>query len=213
MNAYMRKFGFGEKTGIDMDGEKAGIYPSSEWKLKTRKQAWFPGESLIAGIGQGYVQVTPLQMARAVAILANKGRAVEPRVLDHMKAPPDTENPFPLQNGGDITIPPANWRTVVDAMVDVVHSPRGTAKGIAGGLTYHIAGKTGTAQVFSMRQGQDYKHMRVGAMLKDHAWFVAFAPAEAPLIAIAVIAENGGHGGAVAAPIAKAVIQYFMNGH
>jgi penicillin-binding protein 2 len=213
MNHYMRKFGFGEKTGIDMDGEKAGIYPSSEWKLNTRKQAWFPGESLIAGIGQGYVQVTPLQMARAIAILANKGKAVEPRVVDHMNAPPGTEDPFPLPESDNIQIPPANWRTVVDAMVDVVHSPRGTAKGIAAGLTYHIAGKTGTAQVFSMRQGQEYKHMRVKALLKDHAWFVAFAPAEAPRIAIAVIAENGGHGGTVAAPIAKAVIQHYLKGH
>jgi penicillin-binding protein 2 len=118
-----------------------------------------------------------------------------------------------LPESDNIQIPPANWRTVVDAMVDVVHSPRGTAKGIAAGLTYHVAGKTGTAQVFSMRQGQEYKRMRVKAQLKDHAWFVAFAPAEAPRIAIAVIAENGGHGGTIAAPIAKAVIQHYLKGH
>lgn len=213
MNHFMRKFGFGEKTGIDMDGEKAGIYPSTEWKLETRKSAWFAGESLIAGIGQGYVQVTPLQMARATAILANKGRVVLPRVVDRIKGPPETENPFPLPELRSIGIPPSNWRTVVDAMIDVVHSSRGTAKGIAGGLTYHIAGKTGTAQVFSVGQGQSYKSMRVKAKLKDHAWFIAFAPAEAPRIAIAVIAENGGHGGAVAAPIAKAVIQQYLQGH
>ncbi len=213
MNQYLRKFGFGEKTGIDMDGEKAGIYPSSEWKFKTRKSAWFPGESLIAGIGQGFVQTTPLQMARATAILANKGRVIVPRVVGHMKAPPDTENPFPIEKSETITIPPASWRAVVDAMVDVVHSARGTAKGIAGGLTYHIAGKTGTAQVFSVGQGQSYKSMRVKAQLKDHAWFIAFAPAEAPRIAIAVIVENGGHGGTIAAPIAKAVIQHYLKGH
>ena len=212
MNHYMRRFGFGEKTGIDIDGEKAGIYPSSEWKLKTRKQAWFPGETLIAGIGQGYVQATPLQMARAMAILANKGKVVEPRVVDHMQVPADTEEPFPLHKSEDIPIPPGDWRAVVDAMIDVVHSPRGTAKGIAGGLTYHIAGKTGTAQVFSVRQDQVYKRMKVTAKLKDHAWFVAFAPAESPRIAIAVIAENGGHGGSVAAPMAKAVIQQYLKG-
>ena len=97
-------------------------------------------------------------------------------------------------------------------MIDVVHSPRGTAKGIAGGLTYHIAGKTGTAQVFSVRQDQVYKRMKVTAKLKDHAWFVAFAPAESPRIAIAVIAENGGHGGSIAAPMAKAVIQQYLKG-
>jgi penicillin-binding protein 2 len=213
MNEYMRKFGFGEKTGIDMDGEKAGIYPSTEWKQRTRKQLWFPGESLIAGIGQGYVQVTPIQMARAVAILANKGRVVVPRVLDHMKAPPDTENPFPLSETTDIRINPGHWRAVVDAMIDVVHSQRGTAKGIAPGLLYHIAGKTGTAQVFTVRQDQNYKSMKIKANMKDHAWFIAFAPAEAPRIAIVVIAENGGHGGSVAAPIARAVIQQYLKAH
>jgi penicillin-binding protein 2 len=210
MDEYMRQFGFGEKSGIDMDGEKAGIYPSTAWKMRTRKQQWFPGESLIAGIGQGYVQVTPIQLARAVAILANKGRVIEPRVVQYMKAAPDTENPFPLHPARTIPIPPNHWRTVVDAMIDVIHSQRGTAKGIAPGLTYHIAGKTGTAQVFTVRQDQNYKSMRVKDKLKDHAWFIAFAPAEAPRIAIAVIAENGGHGGSVAAPIAKAVIQQYL---
>jgi penicillin-binding protein 2 len=213
MNEYLRKFGLGEKTGIDMDGEKAGLYPSTEWKLRTRKQQWFPGEALIAGIGQGYVQVTPMQMARAIAILANKGRVVEPRVVDQAKAPPEAENPFPVREAEDIRINPAHWRAVVDAMIDVVHSQRGTAKGIAPGLAYHIAGKTGTAQVFTVRQDQSYKSMRVKAKLKDHAWFVAFAPAEAPRIAVAVIAENGGHGGTVAAPIARAVIQQYLKGH
>ena len=129
-----------------------------------------------------------------------------------MKAASDIEDPFPLGSHEPIGIPPANWKVVVDAMVDVVHSPRGTARGIAGGLTYHIAGKTGTAQVFSLHEGQDYKRMRVQSKLKDHAWFIAFAPAEAPRIAIAVLAENGGHGGSVAAPIAKTVIQQFLNG-
>jgi len=210
MNEYLRQFGFGDKTGIDLDGEKAGIYPSTEWKQRTRKQAWFPGETLISGIGQGYVQVTPVQIARAVAILANKGKPVEPRVVERMDAPPDTENPFPLPERENIPIPPGHWRAVVDAMIDVVHSQRGTAKGIAPGLTYQIAGKTGTAQVFSVRQDQNYKSMKVKATLKDHAWFIAFAPADNPRIAIAVIAENGGHGGSVAAPIAKAVIQQYL---
>lgn len=210
MNDYMRQFGFGEKTGVDLDGEKAGIYPSQEWKQRTRKQPWFPGEALIAGIGQGYVQVTPIQIARAVAILANKGKMVEPRVVSRMDAPAYAENPFPIPKHKDVHIAPQHWRAVVDAMIDVVHSQRGTAKGIAPGLTYHIAGKTGTAQVFTVRQDQNYKSMRIKANMKDHAWFVAFAPAEAPRIAIAVIAENGGHGGSVAAPIARMVIQQYM---
>ncbi|MDD5033253.1 MAG: penicillin-binding protein 2 [Methylococcaceae bacterium] len=212
MNEYLGQFGFGAKTGIDLDAEKAGIYPSQEWKRKARKQIWFPGETLIAGIGQGYVQVTPLQLARAVAILASKGKVVEPRVVDHIKTPIPVENPYPLSESGQIPITPDNWQAVVDAMIDVVHSQRGTAKGIAPGLTYHIAGKTGTAQVFTVRQDQDYKRMKVQDKLKDHAWFIAFAPAEDPRIAIAVIAENGGHGGSVAAPIAKAVIQQYLKG-
>lgn len=213
MNNFMRQFGLGEKTGIDLDGEKAGIYPSAAWKMKNRKQIWFPGETLIAGIGQGYVQATPLQMARATAILANGGKVIEPRVVDHISGSANSETPFPPGEPRNIPFSAANWRAVVEAMVDVVHSQRGTAKGIASGLTYHIAGKTGTAQVFSVRQNQDYKHMRVKSTLKDHAWFVAFAPAEAPRIAIAVIAENGGHGGSVAAPIAKAVIQDYLKDH
>jgi len=133
-------------------------------------------------------------------------------VVNHMKAPPDTENLFPLREGENININPGHWHAVVDAMIDVVHSQRGTAKGIAPGLTYHIAGKTGTAQVFTVRQDQNYKSMRVKANLKDHAWFIAFAPAEAPRIAVVVIAENGGHGGTVAAPIAKAIIQQYLKG-
>jgi penicillin-binding protein 2 len=213
MNEFMRRFGFGKKTEIDLDGEKAGIYPSSEWKRKARKQAWFPGETLIAGIGQGYVQVTPLQLARAVAILANQGKLIEPRVVEYIKSPIEVENPYPDGQGERLNFSPSNWRIVVDAMIDVVHSQRGTAKGIAPGLSYLVAGKTGTAQVFTVRQDQDYKRMKVKDKLKDHAWFVAFAPADDPRIAIAVIAENGGHGGSVAAPIAKAVMQQYLKGN
>ena len=212
MHDYLQQFGFGEKSGVDLDGEKSGLYPSQEWKRKKRKQVWFPGETLIAGIGQGYVQATPMQLARATAILANKGRLIEPRVVESLKASTEIENPHPTRKPGVIPIGPANWRTVVDAMIDVIHSPRGTAKGIAPGLSYQIAGKTGTAQVFSVGQNQEYKHMRVKDELKDHAWFVAFAPADNPSIAIAVIAENGGHGGSVAAPIARAVIEQYLRG-
>ncbi|HUL13499.1 MAG TPA: penicillin-binding protein 2 [Methylococcaceae bacterium] len=212
MHDYLRQFGFGEKSGVDLDGEKSGLYPSQEWKRKHRKQTWYPGETLIAGIGQGYVQATPIQLARATAILANRGKIIEPRVVESMKAPNDVENPHPVRESGTVRIDPANWKTVVDAMVDVVHSPQGTAKGIAPGLPYLVAGKTGTAQVFTVRQDQEYKKMRVQDTLKDHAWFIAFAPADNPRIAIAVIAENGGHGGSVAAPIARAVMEQYLKG-
>jgi penicillin-binding protein 2 len=213
LQEFMEKFGFGKRTGIDLDGEKGGLFPSREWKRKKRKQGqWFPGETLIAGIGQGYVQATPLQLARAVAILANRGYNVEPRLVDTIKTASEVENPYP-RTGRQILEPiaPKRWRTIVDAMIDVVHGQRGTAKGIAPGLRYQIAGKTGTAQVFTVGQGQDYKKMNIKKSMRDHAWFVAFAPAEDPRIAVAVIAENGGHGGSVAAPIARAVMDKYLN--
>jgi penicillin-binding protein 2 len=211
LQSYMEKFGFGKRTGIDLDGEKAGLFPSQAWKRKKRKTVWFPGETLIAGIGQGYVQTTPLQMARAVAMLANRGRNVEPRLVDALKAPYEVENPYPRKGEEPVgMIEPKRWNTIVDAMIDVVHSQRGTAKGIAPGLRYQVAGKTGTAQVFTVGQGQDYKKMNITKAMRDHAWFVAFAPAEDPRIAVAVIAEHGGHGGSVAAPIARAVMDEYL---
>ncbi|QSA96136.1 penicillin-binding protein 2 [Methylococcus sp. EFPC2] len=213
MHDFMQRFGFGRETGVDLDGEKPGLYPSPEWKRKYRKQPWFAGETVIAGIGQGYVSVTPMQLARAVASLANQGRLVTPRLVAKMDAPPGVENPHPPVKGENLHISPNNWHTVVDAMTDVVHSQRGTAKLIAPGLAYRVAGKTGTAQVFSVRQDQDYKRMRVKDKLKDHAWFIAFAPAEAPRIAVVALAENGSHGGSVAAPIARKLMDYYLNGH
>lgn len=211
LQEYMEKFGFGKRTGIDLDGEKAGLFPSQSWKQKKRKAPWFPGETLIAGIGQGYVQVTPLQLARAVAMLANHGNNVEPRVVDLIKVPYEVENPYPRGGGEPLgPIDPKRWRTVVDAMIDVVHGARGTAKGIAPGLAYRVAGKTGTAQVFTVGQGQDYKRMNITKSMRDHAWFIAFAPADAPRIAVAVLAEHGGHGGSVAAPIARAIMDEYL---
>ncbi|QFY41486.1 penicillin-binding protein 2 [Candidatus Methylospira mobilis] len=209
---YLTRFGFGQKSGIDLDSEKAALLPSQEWKRKKRKQPWFAGETVITGIGQGYFQATPLQIARAVAILANKGKVITPRVVAGIKTPLVYDPPFPLPRQEIIPISEANWRTVVSAMIDVIHSSRGTAKSIAHGLDYQIAGKTGTAQVFTVQQNQNYKSMHVTEKLKDHAWFVAFAPADNPQIAIAVIAENGGHGGSVAAPIARLVFDAYLHG-
>jgi penicillin-binding protein 2 len=211
LQEYIQHFGFGKRTGIDLDGEKSGLFPSREWKRKKRKQVWYPGETLIAGIGQGYVQTTPLQLARAVAILANQGRNVEPRLVESIKAAYEVENPFPKPPPEIAVSMNANHRrTVIDAMIDVVHSQRGTAKGIAPGLSFQVAGKTGTAQVFTVGQKQNYKELKVEKKLRDHALFIAFAPADNPRIAIAVLAENGGHGGSVAAPIARAVITQYL---
>ena len=202
------RFGLGQLTGLDIAGEKSGLYPSEDWKRKSRKSEWVMGDTVIAGIGQGFVTATPLQMARATAILANKGQNVEPRLVSRIKAGWEVENPFPRQGSPGRPLDEGQWQTVVEAMVDVIQ--QGTARRIAPGLGYRMAGKTGTAQVFTVAQGKSYKSMHITQSMRDHAWFIAFAPAEAPRIAVAVIAENAGHGGTVAAPIARKVIDHYL---
>lgn len=211
LHDFMSEFGFGDKTGIDLEGETSGLFPSREWKERRRKQPWMGGETVITGIGQGYVQTSPLQLARAVAIMANRGLIVTPRLADTIRGGVAQEKPpGDLESSRILEASPEHWKIITDAMVDVVHSGRGTATRISYGLPFHIAGKTGTAQVFSVRQNQSYKSMKVDKKLRDHALFIAFAPAEKPQIAVAVVAENGGHGGSVAAPIARAVIARYL---
>lgn len=209
MHDFLQQFGFGEKTGIDLAGEKTGLLPSKEWKKARKKQDWYPGETIIAGIGQGYTQVTPLQLARAAATLAKRGKVVTPflvnRIVDFdgtVIEPAGEERTIPLQA--------KNVDQIFKAMIDVVHSGSGTAKKIGIGLSYQIAGKTGTAQVFTVKQQEKYNENQIDFKLRDHALFVAFAPADNPKIAVAVIAENGGHGGSVAAPIAAQVIKQYL---
>ncbi len=150
-------------------------------------------------------------MARATAILAHKGLDVEPRLVSRIRAGYDIEPPFPKNPHADRRpIDPGQWETVVSAMVDVIQ--KGTAHRIAAGLDYSIAGKTGTAQVFTVAQNQSYKSMRLTQSMRDHAWFIAFAPADNPKIAVAVIAENAGHGGTVAAPMARKVMDHYLHG-
>lgn len=210
---FLQRFGFGEKTGIDLVGEKSGLLPSREWKNNLKHKAWFPGETLITGIGQGYNQVTPLQLARATATLANRGKVVTPYLVDKIVTANET---YPAHSPSKELIPlkADNIESVVSAMVNVVHSSYGTAKGIAKHLNYHIAGKTGTAQVFNIKQNAKYNENAIDFKLRDHALFISFAPAENPRIAVAVVVENGGHGGTVAAPIAAQVIdQYLKENH
>ncbi len=211
LSTFLSNFGFGGKTGIDLDGEKAGLLPSPEWKRKVRNRPWYPGETLITGIGQGFLQVTPLQLAKATAVMANRGRAVNPHLVKRIVYHDHTV--IPVQSSG-ATIPfnAQNTESIIAAMIDVVHSARGTARALSRGIHYQIAGKTGTAQVFTVKQEATYKEKEVDKKLRDHALFVAFAPADNPRIAVAVIVENGGHGGTAAAPIAGQVIsQYLAN--
>jgi penicillin-binding protein 2 len=209
MHSFLQKFGFGEKTGIDLMGEKKGLLPSREWKLAQKKQSWYPGETLITGIGQGYLQVTPLQLARATATLANKSHIVTPFLVDKIVRAHET-SPGPETHQNTIALKKENINTVIDGMINVVHSQHGTAKGINTQINYQIAGKTGTAQVLGIKQNAKYNENSIDFKFRDHALFISFAPANDPKIAVAVIVENGGHGGSVAAPIAGQVIKQYL---
>jgi penicillin-binding protein 2 len=212
----MSRMGFGEPTGIDIAGERSGIMPSPAWKktaFSTREQqVWFPGETVIVGIGQGYWTATLLQLAKATALLSMRGQPYQPRLVRALVDPAtgavEERRPNPLPRI-ELTHP-ENWEIIVDAMVAVTTG--GTASGAARGATYSIAGKTGTAQVFSVGQSEKYNEKEVAERLRDHALFVAFAPAESPRLAVAVLVENGGFGGSQAAPIARAIFDAYLVG-
>lgn len=209
LQGFLSGFGFGERTGIDVAGELGGLLPSREWKRRTRNQPWFPGETLIMGIGQGSFLATPVQLAAATAALAARGRFVQPRVARATAAPgsgAEREIPAVVRQ---LPLSPRNLDDVIQSMSKVVESDRGTAKRIRTDA-YHIAGKTGTAQVFTVGQRERYRESEVAERMRDHALFVAFAPVEDPRIAVAVIVENGGHGGSVAAPVARQVMDAYL---
>ncbi len=216
MHEFMTAAGFGVPTGVDLDGELAGLMPSTEWKRRTMNQSWFPGETLIVGIGQGYMLSTPIQLAHSTAVAAGRGYAYRPRVVGWVQ---------PGSGGKPLAQPPvamtplvperiADWRTIVDSMVAVIHGPTGGARAIAPRSGFRIAGKTGTAQVYSLAQDEDERidPETVALHLRDHALFIAFAPVEQPEIAVAIIVEHGGGGAATAAPVARQVIDAWLEG-
>ncbi len=210
---FLVGFGFGERTGIDLSGESTGLNPSRVWKRKSRNQPWYPGETLITGIGQGFSLSTPLQLAHVTATLGMRGLRFKPRLLMRVESSiksQTSENPvvFPatyvkLRNQ-------KNWDKVIKAMESVVHARRGTARRSGVGLEYRVAGKTGTAQVFTVGQKDKYDAKKLQKKLLDHALFIAFAPVEKPQIAVAVIVENGGSGSRAAAPVARKVLDYYL---
>ena len=212
LKRLLGEFGFGARTGIDVAGELGGLVPSKEWKEQVRKQVWYPGETLIVGIGQGAFLATPLQLAVATATMANRGRFLQPRVARAAQVPgAPGEEELPILSRHIKVGQPHHWDQIIHAMTQVVESPRGTAKGIRS-RDYRIAGKTGTAQVFTLGRNQTYNAARLTERMRDHALFVAFAPAEAPRIVVAVIVENGGHGGTDAAPVARKVMDAYLGG-
>jgi penicillin-binding protein 2 len=208
LHDFSVQFGLGSATGIDNTNERSGIMPSRDWKRKARKMAWFPGETLSAGIGQGYVLATPLQLAVMTSVIANRGERYQPRLVHKIG---EKEMPVPAAERFKIA-DPAYWDVVIDAMQEVVHGPRGTGKGISAGLQYHIAGKTGTAQVVGYAQGIKYDASAFSKKRRDHALFIAFAPVEDPQIAVAIIVENGEHGASTAAPIARKLFDNYLLG-
>lgn len=202
MHDIMQPFGFGEKTGIDLPNESRGILPSQAWKMATHGKAWFRGETIISSIGQGYNLATPLQLAKATAILANRGRIVTPHLVQNSVKTTDIQIPIKRRE---------HWEYVIKAMEDSVHTPAGTAWRSSEHLEgIRAAGKTGTAQVFSLNDG-DYKEDELDKRLHDHSLFIGFAPVTRPEIAISVVIENAGGGGRVAAPIAMQAINFHLN--
>jgi penicillin-binding protein 2 len=213
ISRFGARFGLGEPLGIDMPREKGGILPSREWKRARKNVHWFPGETLNTVIGQGYMTSTPLQLAHMTALLAMRGQGWRPRVLaeseDAISGHRQLNQPSPWPA---ITLKDAgHWNLIIGAMEDVVHNPRGTARKISLNAPYRIAGKTGTSQVYGLAQDQAAPDLEdVERQLRDHALFVAFAPIDDPRIAVAVLIEHGGGGGAVAAPIAREVLDAYL---
>ena len=206
LSSYSGMFGLGNLTGIDMPGERPGIMPSREWKQGAKQEAWFNGDTINVSIGQGFMLTTPLQLAVMSARIASKGKLLKPQLVKSI----DGVATQPVEVRESINMSDEYWDYVHKAMRDVVHSPRGTAKGISNGLNYEIAGKTGTAQVISISAEDEYDSSKIDKSQWDHALFVAFAPMDDPQIAVGLIVENGEHGSSAAAPIARLVIDEYM---
>ena len=206
MYDYLRPFGFGERTGVDTTNERRGVLPSTRWKREAMAQPWYPGETISAGIGQGYMLASPMQLAVATSVMASKGQRRVPRLVHSINGEP-VEAPVL----DPIAAPDEYWQAIYAGMLEVVHGKRGTAKALAKDIQYQMAGKTGTAQVIGIAQGAVYREEDVAERHRHHGLFIAFAPAEAPTIAVAIIVENGG-GSSAASPIARKVIDTWLLG-
>jgi len=211
MTKFLDSFGFGTRTGVDLYGESDGLVPDETYRAK-RRARWYQGETVVTGIGQGPLLVTPLQLAHATATLAMKGMATRPQLLMAVQNPVTREEIMrPVQHESPPAVTdPNDYNVVINAMINVVHGEHGTARGIGWNAPYEIAGKTGTAQVKSVAQGERYNKDEVSEFERDHALFISFAPAKDPKIAVAVIVENGGHGGSAAAPVARAIMDAYL---
>ncbi len=215
ISGFLRQFGFGARTGIDLVGEAIGVLPSQEWKMKRfrrpEQQKWYAGETISVGIGQGYNAYTPLQLAQAVATLASSGVMYRPHIVNYIENSRTGERTYverePLRT---LALKPQHIEFVRNAMLGV--NKEGTGARAFAGAGYISAGKTGTAQVVALKQNEKYHESRVQERHRDHALFIAFAPVESPIIALAVLVENAGFGARAAAPIARQVLDYYLLG-
>jgi penicillin-binding protein 2 len=216
LHDFLVRFGLGGKTGIDIAGERTGLVPSTAWKRSAFKrpdlQVWFPGETVIAGIGQGYMLATPLQLAEVAATISMRGKRFAPRLVRGIRdastgevreIPPKPLPPVELKD-------PSYWDVAIGGMIGVTNDPWGTARRSQIGAPYKIAGKTGTAQVFSVGQNEKYDEKTIEERMRDHALFIAFAPADDPKLAVAVLVENGRSGSGTAAPIARKIFDAYL---
>jgi penicillin-binding protein 2 len=216
MHDYLDRFGLGTKTGVDLGSESSGLVPSREWKIASFRsrddKRWYHGETVIASIGQGYMLATPLQLASAAAALATRGQRYRPHMVTAVEDALTNElHIFQPERLPDVGI--SNefyWSTVVGAMHDVMQGPRGTARAVGVGAPYEMAGKSGTAQVVSIAQDEEYDDVELEERQRDHALFISFAPFDNPRIAVALIVENGESGSGVAAPIARSIMDAYL---
>ena len=203
LEPFLNKFGFGGKTNIDAE-ESNGLVPNEKWKLGYIGEFWFKGDSINLGIGQGYMLSTPIQISQSIAVIANRGEIIKPRLVEEID-----ESPTELESLGKINLKDeTNWEKIEKSMIEVINSPNGTANNIKDSR-YVIAGKTGTAQIKSY-EDQEYEDIRENPFFRDHALFVGYAPIPDPELLILVIIENGESGSRVAAPIAKAGFDYYL---
>ena len=213
MHNFIGQFGLGKKTGIDVENEVSGLLPSSAWKMAQHKQKWYAGDTISAAIGQGYNLTTPLQLAFATMMIANGGKAYAPRFvkqIQNSKTGEITNIPENLLYTANFK--PKNLEVIRNALIDVTR-PGGTAAKAGANALYTFAGKTGTSQVVRIKQGERYNEKLIDERHRDHAMFIAYAPAESPKIALAVLVENTGTGGSTAAPIARQVFDYYLLGN
>lgn len=212
MSYWMKRFGFGLKTGIDLAEESTGIMPSREWKQLRHKKRWFPADTVNAGIGQGYWIATPLQLAKATAVLINNGKVNTPHLMREIMAGENLAYKDPLLYEDINDVPERFWQLAKLGMYNVNHASNGSGKKAFTGAAYRSAGKTGTAQVYSLK-GKNYDKNAIDEKFHDHAWFIGYAPYDNPKVVVAIILENAGGGSSVAAPVARKIMDYILLGN